>query len=445
MSQMISTRCTGLSGRTTVPGDKSISHRALMLAGIAVGETVISGLLEGNDVLCTAAAMENMGVQVKRPAEPGGVWRVYGRGVGGLREPDRTLNMGNSGTAARLLTGLLAGLPFTSFLDGDASLNSRPMARVTEPLQAMGAAFKTRRGGRMPLSIIGTDQLMPITYELPVASAQVKSAILLAGVNTAGRTSVIEPHPTRDHSEKMLRHFGAKVETRNLDGGGRHISVDGYPELIGQRVIVPGDISSAAFPIVAALLVKNSDIILNGVGLNPLRTGLLDTLIEMGGDITLTDERTQAGEPVADIRVRSSNLRGVVVPPSRVPSMIDEYPVLAMAAACADGATHMEGIKELRVKESDRLGVVARGLRAAGVDLEEGEDRLIVNGTGEVPTGGNTVASELDHRIAMSFLVLGMVSTEPITIDDASPMDTSFPGFADLMNSLGARIAYADA
>ncbi len=440
LAAITSRKGRALSGRITVPGDKSISHRALMLGGIAVGETVIHGLLEGEDVICTAEAMAEMGAEVIRPTKSGEPWRVFGRGVGGLREPSTTLEMGNSGTAARLLMGLVASHPFASTFSGDVSLNSRPMARVTTPLEQMGAIFVAREGGRMPLSVQGSDQLIPITYQLPVASAQVKSAVLLAGLNTAGRTTVIEPYPTRDHSERMLYHFGATIETEHLPDGGRRISLEGCPELTGRAVIVPGDISSAAFPIVAALLMPGSEIILEGVGMNPLRTGIVETLKDMGGHIERLNEREEAGEPVADLLVRHSILKGVEVPASRAPSMIDEYPVLAMAAACATGTTRMAGIAELRVKESDRLGALARGLKAAGVNLEEGDDWLVVNGTGNPPEGGNTVAAELDHRIAMSFLVLGMVSQNPIEIDDASPMETSFPGFAERMNSLGASI-----
>jgi 3-phosphoshikimate 1-carboxyvinyltransferase len=442
VSAIASRKCQNLKGQIVVPGDKSISHRALMLGGIAVGETIIHGLLEGEDVLCTAAAMESMGAQIERPSSPGEPWRVYGRGVGGLSEPSHTLDMGNSGTAARLMTGLVAAHPFNTVFSGDESLNSRPMARVTAPLEQMGASFVTREGGRMPMSVLGSDQLIPIEYELPVASAQVKSAILLAGLNTAGITTVIESHATRDHSERMLQHFGATVETVVTDDGGRRIAITGHPELTGQQVIVPSDISSAAFPIVAALITPGSEITIDGVGMNPLRTGILDTLVEMGAQIEFLNERDEAGEPVADLMVKSSSLKGVVVPPDRAPSMIDEYPVLAMAAACASGETRMEGIGELRVKESDRLGVVARGLKAAGVDLEEGDDWLVIHGTGKPPAGGNVVAAELDHRIAMSFLVLGMVTDKPVTIDDGSPMNTSFPGFADLMNGLGTNLAW---
>lgn len=433
-----------LSGRITVPGDKSISHRALMLGGIAVGETVIEGLLEGEDVLCTAAAMEQMGAEVIRPEEPGGTWRVYGRGVGGLSEPANVLDMGNSGTAVRLLMGLLAAHPFTAFFTGDASLNGRPMARVTKPLEQMGAGFQTRSEGRMPLAVIGTDQLVPVEYTLPVASAQVKSAVLLAGLNTMGKTTVVEPQPTRDHSERMLRHFGADVVTGETAEGGRRITLTGHPELTGRAVKVPGDVSSAAFPIVAGLIVPGSDVTVTGVGLNPLRAGLIETLTEMGADLTLENERMEAGEPIADIRVKAGPLIGVEVPADRAPSMIDEYPILAMAAACAKGPTRMTGLGELRVKESDRLDAVARGLEACGVTIEEGEDWLVVHGnggTGSRPAGDATVAVHLDHRIAMSFLVLGMAAENAVSVDDATPIATSFPGFANLMNGLGASIS----
>ncbi len=433
-----------LGGRISVPGDKSISHRALMLGGIAVGETVIDGLLEGEDVLCTAAAMEQMGAEVIRPDTPGGAWRVYGRGVGGLSEPANVLDMGNSGTAARLLMGLMAAHPFTTFFTGDASLNGRPMSRITTPLAQMGAAFHTRSEGRMPLAVIGTDQLVPIEYSLPVASAQVKSAVLLAGLNTVGQTTVIESKPSRDHSERMVAHFGADIVTQETPDGGRRITLKGYPELMGQKITVPGDVSSAAFPIVAGLVCPGSVLTVTGVGLNPLRAGLIATLKEMGASLVLENDRVEAGEPVADLVVTAGSLKGVEVPPERAPSMIDEYPILAMAAACAEGSTRMTGIGELRVKECDRLDAVARGLEACGVQIEEGEDWLVVHGsggTGGVPKGGATVPVHLDHRIAMSFLVLGMAAETAVSIDDASPIATSFPGFIDLMNGLGASIS----
>ncbi len=427
-----------LNGSVKVPGDKSISHRALMIGGLAVGETCIEGLLEGEDVLATAAALRALGVGISKKAD--GSWRIQGRGIGGLSEPLEVLDMGNSGTAARLLMGVLAAHPLNATLSGDASLSARPMGRVIEPLQKMGAVFHSRVGGQMPLSIIGSENLLPIDYELPVASAQVKSAILLAGLGGAGKTRVVESRPTRDHTELMLSHFGAQIDVEELPNGARAISVQGQPELCAIDVVVPGDISSAAFPLAAALLLDGSKVALSGVGVNPLRTGLIETLNEMGAAIKMTDERTQAGEPVADIIVESSALRGITVPASRAPSMIDEYPVLAVVAACAQGATRMEGLGELRVKESDRLGGMARGLRACGIDVEEGEDFLVVHGTGSPPRGGAQIETALDHRIAMAFLVLGTVSLEPVTIDDAGPIETSFPGFVQLMNGIGAHI-----
>ncbi len=434
---MESRRVTRLKGAITVPGDKSISHRALMLAALSVGETRIRGLLEGEDVLRTAEALRALGCRVENE---GGVWRVSGRGVGGLAEPDTVLDMGNSGTAARLLMGVLAAHPMTAVFTGDGSLNDRPMGRVTEPLRRMGARFTCRSGGRLPITLTGTERPLPIEYESPVASAQVKSAVLLAGLNAPGRTTVIEPRPTRDHTERMLRHFGAEVRETDLPGGGREITLTGQPELEACDIIVPGDFSSAAFPLVAALLVPGSLVTVKGLGVNSGRRGLLDTLMEMGADITLTDERVEAGEPVADITAKTSRLKGVDVPPERAPSMIDEYPVLAMAAACATGTTTMAGIAELRVKESDRIAAVAKGLELCGAGVREEADQLTVTGSGAPPRGGGTVAVRLDHRIAMSFLVLGMATDEPVRIDDAGPIETSFPGFQDLMNGLGASI-----
>ena len=427
----------GLSGTIRVPGDKSISHRALMLGALAVGRTGIEGLLEGEDVLRTADAMAALGADVVRNDD--GTWHVDGVGVGGLSEPSSVLDMGNSGTAARLLTGVLATHGLTAFMTGDASLVKRPMARVTVPLVRMGAQFVTREGGRLPMAVIGTRSPVPITYTLPVASAQVKSAVLLAGLNTPGVTTVIEPHATRDHSENMLRHFGADISVGESDDGGMAIALTGEPELTARSIVVPGDISSAAFPIVAALIRPDSDVTLTGVGINPRRTGLLDTLIEMGGRIELLNRREEAGEPVADIRVQGSELRGVDVPPERAPSMIDEYPVLGIAAACAEGTTRMLGVGELRVKESDRLAMTAAGLDACGITVDAERESLTVQGAG-VPEGGATVATELDHRIAMSFLVLGMATRSPVAIDDAQPIETSFPGFAALMNGLGASM-----
>ena len=429
-----------LAGTVRVPGDKSISHRALMLGALAVGETEIDGLLEGDDVRHTAAAMEALGAAVVRGSGQGDPWRVRGVGIGGLVEPARVLDMGTSGTAARLLIGEVACHPITAFFTGDASLNKRPMARVTAPLERMGATFVGRQGGRLPLAVIGTDHPIPIEYRLPVASAQVKSAILLAGLNTPGVTTVIETHPTRDHSELMLRHFGATIETETLADGALAVSVTGQPELVGRRVRVPADPSSAAFPAVAALLRPGSNVTLTAVGMNPRRTGLYETLREMGADLEFINARTEAGEPVADLRIRGSALRGVDVPPERAPSMIDEYPVLAVAAACAEGTTRMFGLAELRVKESDRLAMVADGLTACGVKVEAGADSLFVHGTGRPPQGGGLIATAMDHRIAMSFLVLGTASVEPVTVDDGSFIDTSFPGFVSLMNGLGTNI-----
>ncbi len=440
---LISRRAERLTGGGSVPGDKSISHRALIIGSVAVGETRITGLLEADDVLCTACAVCALGAGAERGAD--GVWHVFGRGVGGLAEPASVLDMGNSGTGARLLMGLLATHPFTSFFTGDASLSARPMDRVMAPLRRMGAAINARSGDRLPLMIRGAVSPLPIAYELPVASAQVKSAVLLAGLNTPGTTSVVEPQPTRDHSELMLRHFGAEVAVERLDGGGRAITLTGQPEIPGRDVVVPGDLSSAAFPLVAALLVPGSEVTLRRVGVNALRSGLLETLAEMGAEIAIADRRAEGGEPVADLTVKAGPLRGVEVPPERAPSMIDEYPVLAAAAACAEGVTRMTGLGELRVKESDRLGAMARGLEACGVDVEESPDALTVHGTGRAPKGGARIAVERDHRIAMAFLVLGMVTPEPVGIDDAGPIETSFPGFVRFMNGLGARIADGDA
>ncbi len=441
MPTLTSRKSAPLAGKARVPGDKSISHRALMLGTVALGETRISGLLEGEDVLRTAAAMRAMGATVIAPETPGGDWVVHGLGVGGLLAPHEDLDMGNSGTAARLLLGLIAGHDFTARMVGDASLSSRPMKRVTDPLSQVGATFKTADGGRLPLRITGARDPMPIAYELPVASAQVKSAVLLAGLNAPGETVVVEPKPTRDHSEKMLTHFGGKVRVEDLGDGGRRITLNGRPELKGRDVIVPADISSAAFLLVAAAIVPGSDITVTGVGLNPLRAGVIETLKDLSADIEILDQRTEAGEMIGDVRVRASNLKGCTVPASRAPAQIDEYPVLFVASAFAQGDTRFEGLDELRVKESDRLSVMAEGLKACGVDVEEGEDWLVVHGVGgtdKTVAGGAEVRSHLDHRIAMSFLVLGLASENPITIDDASPIDTSFPGFRALMESLGA-------
>ena len=425
-----------LSGTIRVPGDKSISHRALMLGALAVGRTEISGLLEGEDVLCTAAAMRAMGAGVERLGE--GRWRVDGVGIGGLAEPANVLDLGNSGTAARLLLGVLATHPFTSFVTGDASLRSRPMRRVTDPLSRFGARFATRDGGRLPLAVTGAAEPAPIEYTLPVPSAQVKSAVLLAGLNTPGETTVVESQATRDHTERMLGHFGATVRIAPAEGGGKRITVIGQPELAAAPIVVPSDISSAAFAIVGGLVVPGSQITVEGVGLNPSRTGLLASLKEMGADIAYLNERVEGGEPVADLRVRAGELRGADIPPERAPSMIDEYPVLAVAASCAKGRTVMRGLGELRVKESDRLTGIATGLAACGVKVAIEGDDLIVDGDGRRPAGGAMIETKLDHRIAMAFLVMGLATTSPVQIDDARPIATSFPGFVPLMNRLGA-------
>jgi 3-phosphoshikimate 1-carboxyvinyltransferase len=427
---------TPLSGSISVPGDKSISHRALMFAGLAVGETVITGLLEGEDVLRTAAAMRALGAEMSRE---GGTWRVAGRGIGGLREPDDVLDMGNSGTAARLLCGILATHDFHSVMTGDASLRRRPMRRVTDPLAQSGAVFVGREGGRLPLSIRGARDAMPLEYVLPVPSAQVKSAVLLAGLNARGWTRVEEPEATRDHTERMLRHFGAEV-TVEPKGRGRVASVRGQPELIAADVVVPGDPSSAAFVLVAAAIVPGSRVTVRGVSLNEARTGLFKTLQEMGAGLTIGNMRVEGGEDVGDVTVVQGELRGIDVPAERAPSMIDEYPVLAVAAAAARGVTRMYGLGELRVKESDRLAATAAMLTGNGVKIEIEGDTLIVHGQG-TPAGGGLVATQMDHRIAMSALVLGLVTAEPVRIDDSGFIATSFPGFVELMQGLGAEIA----
>ena len=428
----------GLTGRMRAPGDKSISHRALMFGALALGETQIEGLLTGEDVLATGAALRALGAEVERRDD--GTWRVQGVGVGGFSEPADVLDMGNSGTSARLMTGLLASHAFTSFVTGDASLRSRPMQRVITPLSRMGASFTNRDGGRLPMAVTGSKTPLPIEYVLPMASAQVKSAILLAGLNTPGETTVIEPHPTRDHTERMLRSFGGEVKVREIEGGGRAATVRGYPDLRGQQIVVPGDPSSAAFAAVAASIVPDSDIVIENVGLNPLRAGLYTTLREMGADLDYQNRREVGGEPVADIRVRSAPLQGIEVPPERAPTMIDEYPILAVAAACGRGPTRMLGIGELRAKESDRVASVVAGLQACGVQIRATADEMVVEGCDGAPPGGGTVVTHLDHRIAMSFLVLGLASRTAVTIDDASPIDTSFPDFAAMMRALGAEL-----
>ncbi|MBA4761315.1 3-phosphoshikimate 1-carboxyvinyltransferase [Sphingomonas sp.] len=423
-----------LRGTVTVPGDKSISHRSLMFAGLAVGESRIEGLLEGEDVLATAAAMRAMGAQIERDAN--GVWHVAGVGVGGLLQPRTALEMGNSGTSTRLLMGLVASHPITATFTGDASLSKRPMGRVIDPLSAMGADFTASPGGRLPLTMRGLCPAVPIEYTLPVASAQVKSAVLLAGLNTPGITRVIEPIPTRDHSERMLRGFGAELTVEETPQA-RVISIRGEAELKPQQITVPGDPSSAAFWMVAASIVPGSDIVIANVGLNPTRTGIITALRMMGADITELNARAVGGEPVADLQVRHAPLTAIEVPPDLAPSMIDEYPVLFVAAAFASGRTVARGAEELRVKESDRIAAMVAALEPNGVRLEEFEDGLAIHGNGgELLPGGAQIASKLDHRIAMSMAVAGLRAHNAVTIDDASPVATSYPGFFPTLDRL---------
>lgn len=423
-----------LTGVVRVPGDKSISHRSLMLSALAVGESRIEGLLEGDDVLATAAAMRAMGATIERGGD--GAWTVSGVGVGGLLQPETALDMGNSGTSTRLLMGLVASHPITATFTGDASLSRRPMNRVIEPLSLMGADVTASPGGRLPLMLRGLCPAVPIVYRLPVASAQVKSAVLLAGLNTPGVTRVIEPVPTRDHSERMLKGFGADL-TVEVENGERHIRIRGEAELMPQQIVVPGDPSSAAFPLVAALIVPGSAVTVENVGVNPTRAGLYEVLRMMGAEIAFSNPREVGGEPVADITACFSTLSGIDVPPELAPSMIDEFPVLFVAAAFAEGRTVMRGLEELRVKESDRIATMAEGLRAIGAHVEELPDGLVVEGTGGEPLdGGAMVASRLDHRIAMSFAVAGLNSLAPIEIDDMSPVATSFPNFTNLIEQL---------
>lgn len=437
MTQYRASPSTGMRGKTPVPGDKSISHRALILGALAVGRTTITGLLESDDVAHTATALQAMGAGIVH--ESSGLWVVDGLGVGGLGEPNQVLDFGNSGTGARLMMGVAASHPFRTNFTGDKSLVERPMGRVAEPLIRMGASFQFRSGDRMPLTVIGARNPIPIAYTLPVPSAQVKSAVLLAGLGAPGETSVIEPQATRDHTERMLIEFGATVRTQ-AEGEGNRITVVGLPELAPTEVRVPGDASSAAFLMVAATVVPNSEVRLTGVGMNPLRTGLLDTLIEMGADIQWEEAYEQGGEPVADLIVRSAALRGVSVPGSRAPRMIDEYPILAVAAACADGNTTLAGLAELKVKESDRLAAIAEGLAACGVQAGTTAQSLTIEGCCGPPPGSAQVRSYFDHRIAMAFLVLGLAARAPVRVDDTAAIATSFPGFADLMNSLGGPI-----
>jgi 3-phosphoshikimate 1-carboxyvinyltransferase len=427
-----------LAGRARVPGDKSISIRALLLGALAVGETRIAGMLEGEDVLNTAGALRALGAHIAQTGEQ--QWQVHGVGVGGFAEPRDALDFGNSGTGCRLTLGAVAGCPITATFDGDASLRSRPMRRVLDPLERMGARALASADGRLPLTLAGARNPIPIVFKPPVPSAQLKSATLLAGLSAPGETVIIEAEATRDHTEKMLAYFGADVQVDPLDDGGRRITLAGQPELTPRPIVVPADPSSAAFPLVAALVVPRSEIVLPGVMMNPLRTGLLTTLGEMGAAIEARERRNEGGEEVADLRVRATTLRGVEVPASRAPSMIDEYPVLAVAAAFAEGVTVMRGLKELRVKESDRLAATAALLRGNGVTAEVEGDDLIVQGNGR-PAGGGIVTTHMDHRIAMAAIVLGLASERPVQIDDGSFIATSFPGFVDLMRSLGADLS----
>jgi 3-phosphoshikimate 1-carboxyvinyltransferase len=436
---MTSLRGKALTGRLRVPGDKSISHRSLILGALSVGPTRISGLLEGEDVVNTAHAMAALGARVERLG--GGRWQVGGVGVGGFAAPTDALDFGNSGTGCRLVMGAVAGCPVTATFDGDSSLRKRPMQRVLDPLTRMGATIRTvGDGGRLPLTLEGARDPIPIVFEPPVASAQLKSAVLLAGLAAPGETTVVEKEATRDHTERMLRHFGAEVREEPFGAHGRRITLVGEPELAGANVMVPADPSSAAFPLVAALIAPGSNVVVEGVMTNPLRTGLFTTLIEMGARLDFLERRDDGGEEVADIRARASALKGVEVPAARAPSMIDEYPILAVAAAFAEGPTVMRGLKELRVKESDRLAATADLLRVNGVAVEIDGDDLIVHGRGRAP-GGGLVATHMDHRIAMSALVMGLGAENPVRVDDTAFIATSFPGFADLMRGLGAELS----
>ena len=440
---MTSRPCGPLKGVAEVPGDKSISHRSLILGAMAVGETQITGLLEGQDVLDTAKAMRAFGAEVTQHGP--GEWSVHGVGVGGFGEPDCVIDYGNSGTGVRLVMGAVATTPIAVTFTGDASLNSRPMARITDPIGLFGAQSYGRSGGRLPMTVIGAAEPVPVRYVVPMPSAQVKSAVLLAGLNAPGKTVVIEKEATRDHTERMLAGFGAEISVEKTDEG-RVITLTGQPELKPQTVAVPRDPSSAAFPTCAALIVKGSEIFVPGVSQNTTRNGIYTTLVEMGADIAFENPREEGGEPVADLRVKYSQLHGVTVPPERAASMIDEYPVLSVVASFATGKTVMLGVKELRVKESDRIDAMARGLEACGVSIEETEDTFTVHGMGPdgVP-GGGTCKTHLDHRIAMSFLVMGMAAQKPVTIDDSNPVLTSFPIFEPLMSGLGAQLVRSNA
>lgn len=439
VTPLTSHRSPALRGDVTIPGDKSISHRSIMLGALSVGTTHITGLLEGEDVLATAQAFRQMGATITKNND--GTWTVNGVGLGGLSSPSNVLDMGNSGTSARLIMGILAGHKITATMTGDASLRKRPMKRVTAPLSTMGAVFSGPDDGTLPITVQGTDCPLPTTYETPMASAQVKSAVLLAGLTAGGQTTVIEPTLTRDHTERMLQKFGATVLTTPLPDGRQKITIAGRPTLQGCNIQIPADPSSASFPLVAGVLVAGSEITLRNIGQNKTRTGLFDTLLEMGADITITPvAEGNNGEPLAHMTVKASNLNGVDVPPERASSMIDEFPILAVAAAQAKGITRFNNVHELRVKESDRLAAVEAGLIANGVQVQSGDDWMVIHGTGGKIPGGGTVATHLDHRIAMSFLIMGLVSQNPVTVDNGTAIRTSFPTFESLMAGMGAII-----
>lgn len=433
-------KSTSINGKINVPGDKSISHRAVLLGAMGEGPCQVSGLLESEDVLCTIAAMRALGAKISESTiGDEKSWLIEGVGVGGFQEPAHALDFGNSGTGARLVMGAIATTPITVLMEGDASLSGRPMDRVLGPLEQMGMQTLSARNGRLPLCLRGAAYPVPITYKLPMASAQVKSAILLAALNVPGRTSVIEPKATRDHTERMFEGMGIKLDIEKHGNGGSSISLEGPCRLKTIDVAVPGDPSSAAFLVAAALLVPKSELLIENVLVNDTRIGFYKTVQEMGGDLTFQNMKISAGEEVADILVRSSELNGITVPAERAPSMIDEYPILSVLSAFAKGSTHMQGLAELRVKESDRLAAMGRGLAACGVEVEEGEDYLIVQGGKEV-SGGVEIDTELDHRIAMSFAVLGLRGNSPIIVNDADMIATSFPHFVPLMKALGAQL-----
>ncbi|MGB1361422.1 MAG: 3-phosphoshikimate 1-carboxyvinyltransferase [Alphaproteobacteria bacterium] len=438
MQKFQSSKINSFNGTAKIPGDKSISHRSIMFGSLAIGTTNITGLLEGEDVMATAEAFRKMGATITKNDD--GSWTVIGTGLGGLHQPDDIIDMGNSGTSTRLIMGIIAGHNIKVTMTGDASLRSRPMGRVIDPLTTMGAVVDSNEG-KLPLTIQGTNEILPITYELPVASAQVKSAVLLAGLTSRGNTTVIETEPTRDHTENMLRHFGAEIKTEKTDGKDV-ITLQGMPTLKGADIVVPSDPSSASFIVASACIVKDSDVTVKGVCMNPTRTGLFTTLIEMGANITFANERIEGGEKIADINIKYAPLTGIDVPAERAPSMIDEYPILSVVASFANGKTTMQGVEELRVKESDRLQVVVDGLNANGVKTEAGEDWYTVYGNDTV-AGGGVVKTHLDHRIAMSFLIMGLSSEQPVLIDDVNPVKTSFPTFVDLMGELGANFSDA--